>query len=88
MSPDESERLLKIIESSAKHGAALVRQLLAFARGAEGQHTGTRKLRDLLDDFASFIRPTLPSNVVFVTEFRSGYSSGEGGLDADEAYRC
>ncbi len=68
-SPEESEKLLRIIESSAKHGAALVRQLLAFARGAEGQHTDV-SLRTLLEDFGAFIRPTLGKTVVFATEFR------------------
>jgi nitrogen-specific signal transduction histidine kinase/CheY-like chemotaxis protein len=34
-----NERILAQIETSAKRGAAMVRQLLGFARGAEGQRT-------------------------------------------------
>ena len=69
LSPGESERLLKIIESSAKHGAALVRQLLAFAKGAEGQHADLG-LNSLLEDFANFLRPTLPNDVVLAAQVK------------------
>lgn len=40
---DESSRkVLAVIESSAKHGATMVRQLVAFARGADGNREEVR----------------------------------------------
>lgn len=34
---DESQELISIIEGSARHGSEMVRQVLSFARGVEGQ---------------------------------------------------
>ncbi len=51
-------RLVEAIECHATYGAALVQQLLAFARGAEGQHVAT-DLRALINEFAPMIRTAL-----------------------------
>lgn len=59
--PDAKE-YLSSIRSSAQHGAALVRQLLAFARGAVGQHAELN-LQSLLEDFVGFVSQTFPRNV-------------------------
>jgi signal transduction histidine kinase len=55
-------RLVEAIESHASYGAALVRQLLAFARGAEGQHVPT-DLRALVNDFTPVIRTALSREI-------------------------
>src|SRR3954470_13098419 len=34
---EDTRRLLEVVEKSAQHGAGLVRQVLAFARGADGE---------------------------------------------------
>ncbi len=51
-------RLVEAIESHANYGAALVQQLLAFARGAEGQHVPT-DLCALIHEFTPVIRTAL-----------------------------
>ena len=58
----ECQPFLASIRSSAQHGAALVRQLLAFARGAVGQHAELA-LRPFLDDFAGFVTQAFPAGV-------------------------
>ncbi|ACB74221.1 hybrid sensor histidine kinase/response regulator [Opitutus terrae] len=58
----ETKQFLASIRSSAQHGAALVRQLLAFARGAVGQHTDVM-LRPLLEDFVGFVNQTFPRSI-------------------------
>ncbi|HTO03893.1 MAG TPA: PAS domain S-box protein [Opitutus sp.] len=58
----EGKQFLASIRSSAQHGAALVRQLLAFARGAIGQHSEL-DLQPLLRDFVGFVAQTFPRNV-------------------------
>jgi signal transduction histidine kinase len=55
-------RLVEAIESHASYGAALVQQLLAFARGAEGQHVAT-DLRTVISEFAPMIRTALSRSV-------------------------
>jgi PAS domain S-box-containing protein len=58
----DGKQFVASIRSSAQHGAALVRQLLAFARGAVGQHTELN-LQPVLQDFISFVAQTFPRNV-------------------------
>lgn len=58
----EAKQFISSIRASAQHGAALVRQLLAFARGAVGQHNEL-SLQPLLQDFVSFVAQTFPRNV-------------------------
>jgi PAS domain S-box-containing protein len=58
----DGKQFVASIRSSAQHGAALVRQLLAFARGAIGQHSELN-LQPLLQDFISFVAQTFPRNV-------------------------
>ena len=58
----DAKQYIASVRSSAQHGAALVRQLLAFARGAVGQHTELN-LHGLLEDFVGFVAQTFPRNV-------------------------
>lgn len=58
----EAKQFLASIRSSAQHGAALVKQLLAFARGAVGQPTELA-LRPLLKDFVSFVTQAFPQSI-------------------------
>jgi PAS domain S-box-containing protein len=59
---EEMRKFLLSIRSSAQHGAALVKQLLAFARGAVGQQTELA-LRPLLQDFVAFVTQAFPRAV-------------------------
>jgi PAS domain S-box len=59
--PDGSQ-LLASIRASAQHGAALVRQLLAFSRGAVGQQTEI-SLPAFLEDFIRFVTQMFPRSI-------------------------
>lgn len=54
--------LLAMIEASVKHGTRMVRQVLSFARGAEG-NPRPMQLQTLLDDLEPIIRDTFPRNI-------------------------
>ena len=66
-SNDTAQKLVAAIEAGAQHGAAMVRQLLSFARGTAGQHTDVN-LHVLLAEFEKFMRPTLPRSIVLQTK--------------------
>ncbi len=55
-------RILKIIENSSRRGANLVRQVLAFARGIDGQRVAI-PLRRLIDELDGIIGETFPRNI-------------------------
>jgi PAS domain S-box-containing protein len=61
------QELVVAIEAGAKHGAALVQQLLAFARGADGPQVELHP-NQLLADLASFLRRMLPRPIQLVVE--------------------
>lgn len=63
----DGKQFVAAIRSSAQHGADLVRQLLAFARGAVGQQSEL-SLRPLIDDFVTFVGQTFPRSVVVASE--------------------
>ncbi len=65
---DDSDRcLLEMMESSAQRGTALVKQILAFARGSR---TETRPVRrsGLVCDLASMISQTFPRTIDLITD--------------------
>lgn len=55
----EDTRLIDLIEKSAEHGAALVQQVLAFARGAEGELSELQPMV-VIQDVVSLLKETLP----------------------------
>jgi PAS domain S-box-containing protein len=64
-------QLLERIESSVQHCSALTRQLLAFARGAEGKHVEI-ELEPLLTELNAFLKQMLPPTIQITTEFANG----------------
>jgi len=58
----ETTSILKTIETSAKRGADIVRQVLSFARGLESQRIEVQP-KHLLGDVESIIRGTFPKNI-------------------------
>jgi PAS domain S-box-containing protein len=64
-------QLLSTIESSAKRGAALVRQVLTFARGAENRAKPIRP-GEMLREIQTIIVDTFPRNIVFEQEIPAG----------------
>jgi len=59
--PDRSD-LLESIASSARRGADLVQQVLAFGRGVDGQRLDV-DLSDLVEEVAKIARDTFPKNL-------------------------
>jgi hypothetical protein len=57
-------KILETIEVSAKRGADIVRQVLSFARGLEGQRIEIQPL-NLLKDLGAIIKDTFPKNIRF-----------------------
>lgn len=74
----EREKFLSIVESSAERGAAIVKQVLTFARGADG----TRMLLQpvyLLQEMAKIAEETFPRNITVRTRYPETLST----LEAD-----
>ena len=68
LDPDEQNlRVIKNIERSAKRGANLVKQMVSFARGAEGSRVAVR-LGDVVAEVQSIAESTFPKNVRFDTD--------------------
>ena len=63
-------QLLETMRGSARRGADLVRQVLTFARGLEGQRVAV-DLRHLIDDLEGIISETFPRKISIVTEIPS-----------------
>jgi two-component system, cell cycle sensor histidine kinase and response regulator CckA len=65
---DEStQRLLEILEINAKRGGDLVKQVLAFARGNDGQHT-TVQIGHLLAEIGQIAQQTFPKSIEVRTQ--------------------
>jgi PAS domain S-box-containing protein len=58
----QSQQILGTIEVSAKRGADIVRQVLSFARGLEGQRIEVQPVH-LLKDLECIIRDTFPKDI-------------------------
>jgi PAS domain S-box-containing protein len=63
-------QLLDTIRASARRGADLVRQVLSFARGLEGQRVAVN-LQQLVDDLHGIITETFPRKIAIVTQIPS-----------------
>ena len=63
----EQLKVIEAIRVSANRGASLVRQVLTFARGLEGQRVAV-DVRAIFADFESLVRETFPRNIRIVTE--------------------
>lgn len=59
---EQSHGLVTLIEDSTKRGAALVKQILAFARGAEGKRVPLQ-VRHILSEVIQVARQTFPKNI-------------------------
>jgi len=60
--------LIDVIESSAKRGAGIVRQILSFSRGLQGD-MGPLAPRPLLAEIATVIEETFPKSIKLQTNF-------------------
>ncbi|AFY93235.1 response regulator [Chamaesiphon minutus] len=64
---DRSQNLLKILESSARRGADLIKQILSFARGIEGNRVCLQP-HHLLVDIQKIVQQTLPKSIEIDTD--------------------
>ncbi len=60
--PDRSERVLSILESNANRGADLIRQLLSFTRGTDGNRVAVH-LDSLVQEVSTIVRDTFPQSI-------------------------
>lgn len=67
VSDPADRRFVDSIETSAQHGAALVQQLLAFARGSEGQRTLV-EVAGLIEDVQKLLRSTITASIELTVE--------------------
>lgn len=65
---EEMEEVVQTIESCAERGAMMLRQLLAFGRGAEGQREVVQP-RALMEEMSRIMRETFPKNVQVVESY-------------------
>jgi len=63
-------RVLDLVEKSAERGGALVRQILSFARGAEGEKIRVQPAH-LLHEISALIRDTFPKTIRLESEVAS-----------------
>src|SRR5215207_5614550 len=68
LKPEEVEKTLVSIETSAQRGADLVKQLLLFGRGVEGNRT-LLNLKHLLRDMVRMVRETFPKAIELKARF-------------------
>lgn len=59
---DNTQQLLKTLESSAQRGADLIKQILSFARGVEGKRINLQ-IHHLLFEIEQIIQQTLPKSI-------------------------
>ena len=60
--------MLNIIESSAGRGAGIVKQVLTFARGAEGERVLIQS-KHLINEIGKIMAQTFPRNIEVVTNY-------------------
>ena len=74
---DQRERIVSTIEISAQRGADIVRQVLTFARGVDGQRLRI-SLIHLLDEMAKIVQQTFPKTIVIRSSYREGVWAVQG----------
>jgi len=67
----ESSKILEVIHVSCRRGADLLRQVLSFARGLNGERVSTR-LGQLISDLQGIICETFPRNIKIVVQVSDG----------------
>ncbi len=70
--PDErAQQWLKILESNAKRGADLVKQVVSFARGIEGERVLVQ-MRHLISEIRQIARETFPKSIEIQVDVPQG----------------
>lgn len=68
MPAEEREKLLGIVQSSAERGASIVKQVLTFARGADGDRVLLQPIY-LVQEIAKIAQETFPKSVTVGTNY-------------------
>jgi PAS domain S-box-containing protein len=71
---ERSRAVLSTIETSAKRGAEMVKQILSFARGVEGQRMKI-DVRQIILDMQHLVQDTFPKNIAFRAEMEKSLPS-------------
>lgn len=64
---ERSKAVLSTIETSARRGADMVKQILSFARGLEGERM-VINVRHIIQDMQNLVQDTFPKEIVFRAE--------------------
>ncbi len=67
---ERSRAVLSTVETSAKRGADMVRQILSFSRGVEGQHMKI-DIPQIILDMQHLVQNTFPKNIDFHADVES-----------------
>ena len=63
----ESQKMLSTIERSAQRGAGLIKQVLSFARGVEGERV-LMSLRHLINELERIMQETFPKSILITSD--------------------
>ena len=63
---DRSQRLLDLLETNTKRGANIIKQVLSFARGAEGE-MAVIQIVDLIEEVEKIIKETFAKSIAIYT---------------------
>jgi two-component system, cell cycle sensor histidine kinase and response regulator CckA len=77
LSDNQSHRLLKAMESSAKYGSEMVYQVLSFVKGVEGKHEQINTLK-IVKDITNLLDSIVPANVTVRTRISDSVSPING----------
>jgi two-component system cell cycle sensor histidine kinase/response regulator CckA len=78
MAEEEREKLLALVESSAERGASVVRQMLTFARGTDGNRLLLQPIY-LLEEVTKIAQRTFPKSIAI----RANYTDDVRTIEAD-----
>ena len=59
---EQTQHFFNILETSAKRGATLVKQVLSFARGVQGKRTNLQ-VKHIIAEIREFVRNTFPKSI-------------------------
>lgn len=68
---EEETHILEVIRVAAQRGADLVRQVLTFARGVDGELCALRT-QDIVKDLSDFVQETFPKSIRYRVQMEDG----------------
>ena len=74
---EQAERMLATLESNTKRGAAIVKQVLTFARGVRGEHMALQP-KHLIKEISDIVQSTFPKSVRLITNIPSNLMAVNG----------